>query len=787
MPNWNPNTTPTLGLEWFPHTESATSLAAASTAVIQGLPSLAAETIETVDLAVPASSASGSFLLEVFASGSEICAAATVDTFRPNQDSLAVQVDDGSGGTTNLWQEIDEAVVDTADYIRTINPTIFGHSYTYKLGTAAFPASGRRIVDVRYVFVGEQIADRSTWVVELRKQDALGPGSPGYVEFFRTSLDKSQGRQTFTASLGPINPFTGRPWTGAQIQTLDSTVAADRLSMRHRWVDETEPTSEARLYQAYLEVVWVPENRVAWGAAELPVGPVPSWQRILVRDAADVLTWAKPVGSFSYLLRRIQPPTTPGATIGNPIRAAEGSISWRWLDSGEQPPTGMESYLPTLDANGCVVDLGAVRTRAYGLVPALAGVVPSGDAQPFATYDFSTTSISGTQQQFSGAAAASYDFIRTLLYFPPGLVPAFPLDIEVFVFGGAKVGGTLTLSAADLAALPLVGDQGLRLVEGFLSAPAVLAAATQYAFEFTSIGSGPVPAVLTTNLDGLGWPGPTYGGATDAALPSALLDVDADIPFTISSSPTPPADFATSIQTQALTGSGEGCSVDDLEYVEATWTATALGADFDRYELRRSEDGGTTWQTIATIATEATTTFDDYEGLRGVAACYQVRVIRLSDGVASTWSAQSCETPQPIDCELLFVSNVDPTLNVGYIDQTPRSYDFLDAGAKVLYPVFGRDRQVAFAPLERLGDRWTINLIVSAVSTPVPEGRRVFDEILDISLAAIPYVAVLDSDGNRWLGCLQVPEGSRTEPGKLYVVPATITETTTVPTVVAIP
>jgi len=790
VPNWNPNAPDTIGLEWFAHTESASSLDSQNAAVVQRLPSLAAQTITETYLGVPASSQPGRFLLEVFPSGGEVCGAVTTDTFRPNEDSSLFQVERQDGSLVNLWQAIDEPVLATADYVRTINPTIFGHSYAYKLNTATFPATGRRIIDVRYIFVGEQITDRATWVAELRKQDGLGPGVAGFLQFFQTSLAQANGRQTFTTSLGPVNPFTGRPWTGAQIQTFDSTVATDRLSIRHRWVDETSTTSEARLYQAYLEVVSVPENRVAWGAADLPAVAVPGWQPIPVRDTSDVAGWAKAAATtYSYAVRRIQQTSIPGGLTGTPIAAAQGAVSWRWLDSGEEPPPGFESFLPTVDTNGCIVDLGDARTRAYALVPTIAGPTASLDAQPFATYDLTELTISGTLQVVSGAAAAGYDFVRTLLYFDPAdPPPAFPLTISVATFpGGLAVGGTLTLTPAQLAALPKVGDQGLRLLEGLLSAPAVLAPAAQYSLEFASPGVGPVPAVLTSQLDALGWPGPTYNGATDTAFPGGVSDANADIPWTLSTSPTVPANFATALLSQNFPATGEGCSVDAMDYVEASWSATALGGNFGRYELQRSEDGGTTWVDVAAITDESIVVFEDYEGLRGVQACYRVRVVRLADGVPSVWSSVECETPQPADCEVLFVSNVDPSLNIGYQDQTPRTYEFLDAGAKVLYPVFGRDRQVAFAPLEELGDRWTINLIINAVQTPTPEGRRVFDAILDISTAPIPYVGVLDSDGNRWLGCLQVPTGTRTEPGKLYVVPATITETTVTPTVVPLP
>jgi len=795
MPNWNPNAPATIGLEWFAATESSTSLDSGSAAAIQTLPSLAAQTIETVRVGVPGSSSPGAFLLEIMPTGSEVCAAPTTSTFRPNEDSQVFNAERQDGSLVNLWQAIDEAVLDTADYVRTITPSPFGHLYAYKLNTATFPATGRRIVDVRYVFVGEQVADRSTWVVELRKQDALGVGMPGFVEFFRTSLDSSQGRQTFTASLGPINPFTGRPWTGAQIQTLDSTVDPSRLSIRHRWVDEATATAEARLYQAYLEVVWVPENRVAWGAAQLPVGSTPSWQSIVVRNAADALTWAKPAGgSFSYLLRRIQPPTTPGATIGNPIRSAEGAISWRWLDSGDATPTGMDSYLPTIDGNGCVSDLGTARTRAYSIVPALAGPVASLDAQPFVTYEQTLgiwIGLAPTTQEITTGPAGTYELVRALLLIDDDRPPTDDLTIRVRRSSdNLQFGSTITLTPAQLVALPRVGGQGWRLIEEFFSAAPALAAATQYYIELDSDTSSSNPlyaAALTSFLDPTFWSSPTFNGSTDVASIAGLSIAAADLAATLSDAPTTPGMFGTSIQIQALSGSGDGCSVAEMEYVEATWTATALGANFDRYEIERSEDGGVSWQQIGRIDDEATTTFGDYEGLRGVEACYRVRVVRLSDQVPSPWTVESCETPQAADCEVLFVSNVEPLLNVGYDDQTPRTYEFQDAAEVVFYPVFGRDRQVAFAPLERLGDRWTMNLTINAVETPTPEGRRVFDEILAISLAPIPYVAVLDSDGNRWLGALQVPEGTRTEPGKLYVVPATITETTVVPTVVVLP
>ncbi|HUV09714.1 MAG TPA: hypothetical protein VMX12_01980, partial [Acidimicrobiia bacterium] len=348
-----------------------------------------------------------------------------------------------------------------------------------------------------------------------------------------------------------------------------------------------------------------------------------------------------------------------------------------------------------------------------------------------------------------------------------------------------QFGGDGTLTVAEFEALD-GSAQGWARVVVPLAAPAVLAAATQYYLQWEA-----------AEPQGTGWKiaygefpiafGPfgqaSFAGTADAfqlfavGIPNPAFDAWA----MLVNEPAQIAGASAVLQQQALAGNGEDCSVADLDYVHLDWT-TSVEVQFGFYEVQRSLDAGATWETIATISDQAASEFDDYEGTRGVLASYRIRQTQFPLMVPGPWSATVTATPLPRDCEVLFVSNADPSLNVGYSDQTPRTYEFLDAERAVLYPIFQRDRQVALQPTERLGDRWQMELVINAVATPTPIGRRLFDAIETIARADLPHVTVLDSDGNRWISLVQVSQGVRREPGALYLASVAVTEVATAPT-----
>jgi hypothetical protein len=271
----------------------------------------------------------------------------------------------------------------------------------------------------------------------------------------------------------------------------------------------------------------------------------------------------------------------------------------------------------------------------------------------------------------------------------------------------------------------------------------------------------------------------TFGGVTDRAVVNTVEADRYDIPVTLSSTPTPVTFTSATVANDTLDGTAAYCAVASVEYVSLLWVATALGAAFDYYEIQRSIDASVTWETIALVQTEATTTFADYESPRGVSAKYRIRVAR-TDLALSDWSAsQPTATANAKGCELILTSNHATPLTVALQRAPEVQYQFADADEVVFTPIYGRDYRVAFQPTEQRGVSFTVPVTVSVVRTPaVRQGVPVFDALRALATEDVPYVCVLDHYGNRFLAALQVPTGTHSEPGKWYVSAITVTEVT---------
>jgi hypothetical protein len=150
--------------------------------------------------------------------------------------------------------------------------------------------------------------------------------------------------------------------------------------------------------------------------------------------------------------------------------------------------------------------------------------------------------------------------------------------------------------------------------------------------------------------------------------------------------------------------------------------------------------------------------FGDYEARVGVEACYRIRVIR-NDGAISAWSDEICTT-RTVDCPvLLLTSNYEPSYNAVYDWDGEPEYEFLESGEQVYQGIYGADGSLAFNPIERRGVR--IRYRVHAAIDGVPGyGQAAFAPLRELALAQIPYVAVIDHQGNRLKAHLRVPSGN---------------------------
>jgi hypothetical protein len=133
-------------------------------------------------------------------------------------------------------------------------------------------------------------------------------------------------------------------------------------------------------------------------------------------------------------------------------------------------------------------------------------------------------------------------------------------------------------------------------------------------------------------------------------------------------------------------------------------------------------------------------------------------------------------------------------LNVLIDDIGTRTYQFTE---QVRYYQFeDRDGQTPARGLTDLLDRFTVDVFLAGKGATGPTGtadmvggpgRRVFDRVTviggnkrasDGTLYRLPYVAVTDQDGQRWLASLETPSGVRVEPAGQYRATVEVVEIT---------
>lgn len=240
----------------------------------------------------------------------------------------------------------------------------------------------------------------------------------------------------------------------------------------------------------------------------------------------------------------------------------------------------------------------------------------------------------------------------------------------------------------------------------------------------------------------------------------------------VGNDPAPPA-------TTSLLPAGcpDPCDVDTFEAVQLTWGGQAAGV---RYEVDRY-DAVAGWERIGELAALAAS-FVDVEARFGVVNAYRVRAVRSADEVGS-------DAPEPPEdlllaaprSALVFASNAARDLAVAYYDvgaaAPPRAYSFEEAADVVVQAPYGADGQLVFRPTERRGTTFARTLSVPGRQTPTAGGPSPFEPLRRLAAAAVPYVAVRDAQGNRWLGGLVVPRGQIMEGRQRTLVEVSVVET----------
>lgn len=791
MTQWNPNAPEIIGLEWAASKQGTDLLTSLGVAFAQRTRSLGVEAVTAFE--VWANGLGNPRLyLEVYEAGDEVCDAPVSEVFRPTGDDTVTAVQNQAAAIVNLYQSVDETVFDGSDYITETGAASAGiYSATYS-GLAAWPTS-RRVLDVSITYA---VNATTSTAQQVAAHVLDGTGNDLIIR--QDSYSVGQGVVTFTAALGPDNPFTALPWSQADIVALSSNAA--NLELALVFEDYGGGAPNFRMYQQFVTVTYCTENRLAVASCAVPTGGTAAartMSNVRVPDTG-VAGWAKATAkTYSYALRL----GAAAQTTGNLVRLS-GIVGLPWLDSGTVAPLQTvgtaESYQFTLGAGARVTAIGNATTRLRGIAP-LVGAAYSESTQPFdvlTTRELKSFITAGPTLNAQRAVqavlvTANRTFSRVRMLLRPINLDAD--DLYLYCYTTADFSGTQkfveVVTAAEVLALPNVGTlaEPWYLLDRVLTVPtALLAGTTYYVIAGADAGNnvwGTWYALLAdTWTAGVG----SYRGTTETAFDFAgVADVSADYFATLATIPDPPVPTASSVPVE-LPGDGTDCSLDAYEGVEVSWVVSP-DALVTVTEVQRYDSLTGSWDTVAYVEQDTPTLeWTDLEPAQNIANDYRVRFVR-DTGEASEWSATVTATPIAGWCGLVFVSNHDPSQGVGYTWPTPNEWEFPDADQLVTFPLYGRDGVAAFLPTETLGDRFTANVIVNAVTTPATPGRAVFDLLVDLSRdSALPYVAVLDENGRRWYAVLAVPSGNRREPGALYVAPVQVTTVSLTPAPVTV-
>lgn len=798
--NWNPNSPDVVGLEFFPYRVRPVALNTFGNAAGALLESSVAETVDTIDFYLDQvrgrnpGDGDGLYLCEVFANGSQGCVGSDIERFAPNEDEATSGVVNQAAAAVNLYQSIDETpntAPTLTDYLTGSAASGVQKTYSMHFATAAWAAL-QRVVDIRFVF-RLRCADTQGMGVQVYMED----NSTNAVAYYENIIAPGSGYETISVSLGDIQPLISLPWSRDEVRDFD---AAAGLDIEMGFTD-TGGADKFFLYQAWLEIDYVVENRLAVGSF-VPVAD--GWCSFPLFDAQTngyAANWSKAGAGNEYLITLRRWGFSPNA-----------SLRWAMPDSPFDTRsmvtagyTGSETA--SLDTrNGmatCLADENVDNTRLAAIMVHNTTPADSDDSQSYVWIGVEDCDpANDIQQDITAASTDSFAWITAMVALNPEYVGT-PGNLTIGCrrrSDDVAFGGTLVIAPSDLDALtgyyspvpdePSVPPQWITTsmlvaltspltfykVTGALSAAAALINTTQYYLEFDGLGW--LVAYLQT--DGIG-NALTFGGTTDASWSFVTPNPANDLATTLATLPDGPADLTATIASQAIDANGADCFADELEYVQLDWTVSAEGASFGYYQVQYSIDGGD-WTDIGTCTDESVATWDYYDLPRGVSIEFRIRTVRDPDGSASAWSTSDAVTPVGDDCALSFTSSQDPTLNVAYADASASEFNFLSADQIALLPPYQRDGWIAVVGSEDRLDELTLTLITRVGIIGVTgHGRQVFNPILAIANdSTLPYVCIADHEGNFWFAQMKVRTGSR-KLGTYYTASVTAIELTRTP------
>jgi hypothetical protein len=795
MAKFNPNAVSTVGNEWRAYYYSGDRPEPAAAL----LRSTANETIASLLMPYNASGAQASYgklWTEIYdANNLGLGEVPVTYTFLPNQDLAVGSVDyypvggPWTGPINNTASNVSQYIDDASDEVAYGSADLLrfaqGSYARFAFATNGLPA-GRVLyvqVQLRYkAYGGLHIPLNVTLYNGQQSLLSLGGVNPAGSDTSAPSL------ANWVSTYFYQNPLTREPWTRADIIGMDS--GSDLLV--HLSGGSGAYTSE--IASVRLLVTMISEKRVAVG----PNTAVTTYQAGLnttnfctLKTPAGVPTWAKATGTdYLVVMRRLTDPYY--------VLPPQTQYFFR-TDSGQTNPENQaHGYAITLAADGRLLTATGPETSAYALIMVKATNDLSVDTQPYWGLR-STRVYTGvtSNQRISGHGSTSYQTVRAVVGQTIGVAPNANLTFQVKRVSDNVVmgGGAATLTPARLTEHPfLMNYLGVAWydVQLDLSANATLVAGTQYYVEVASTAAQGSPWWIYALDETHGYSGDaSFGGTTDYAFVEGATQTQMDLVLTLTAAPpTAPATITVTTVNYALPDNGGAeCAAGVHASARIAWSATAEGVLFAHYEVQRSEDGGSTWSTIKRVLTEATVTFDDVTAARGVALKYRVRTVRTS-GLASGWRTQSLTTTLALNTEaVVFATNHDPALTVGYTWLNPEHrYEFLSDREVNVLQLHNRDFNVVYRGLEDRGVLFTFDLLLYARddetdcggTPPAGKGDEAFATLRSIVEHDAPNLAVFTPFGRRIFGAARLPAGHLDGESAVYATTVQVVQTSAV-------
>lgn len=772
-----------IGPQWAPSINGSTALNGDLIAAAVTVESTEAETVDAVALALatvslPSTGQGSGWDVEVYDAtdlpGTEV----VQTTLRPAED---VRVVDAfawgsfapSGTDTNIYRGIDSTTLTPGTWPNTGQPVdndefvfpVYGTGYeaSFRFDNTAGDFAGKHVTRVALAARIQEYVDLA-FVAGMTITPYLRIGGVRYFGPTYTVNGEAPGGHVVEASWY-ANPATRSAWRAADLDGFASGTGGDAAG----WI--VRPTGSANnlatILQGWIAVDDVgADTRIAWGSISDPgVG----WNQATLTQPDGTAGWAK-ADATTYLIvaRR---------------RAGEGTITARFLDSGDPAPFSVQGADVTVTTDAFVVDYYEPATRTYA-VALIVGAGVSVDSQPYALAaqpaQIDVATGSPVKQTFTAPASDTFDTLAALVRVGDD-TPSGDLDVALKRVSDGTVFASWAIAAADLAE-PATRWQIVNAVD---AAAVPLVASTAYRLEFSTTSTNPWQVQVLdaddadppTGLDDV-----TYLGTAGTYVLGSAADNSADVAADVYTTTDPPTGLT-------AVASAEVDGIASVE-VDAVVPAPACST-VDYVEVQRSDTIDPTWRTVARLAADGFP-WTDYEARRNVASSYRARTRRVDGGV-SAWSDSDSATPTLTRCGLVLTSNVDPTLSEWFDDVADgvTTFKFLDNVDLRQY--LGRPYSVASTEAVARGIEFDRVLLVGATNgaitgTPSPTSpTAAWNRVLAIATPevasgeALPYVCVLNRDGERFLAAVRATEATRREPAGSYTVKVTVTELTAVP------